>query len=104
MSDLGHLHYFLGLQFLQTKEGIFLSKSKYACDRLCRFNMEYCKPTSSPFQYGVKISTTRTSAEVDSTLYHQLVGSLLYLTHSRLDLSFVVGHVSHYMNTPHESH
>ena len=23
MSDLGHLHYFLGLQVLQTKEGIF---------------------------------------------------------------------------------
>ena len=25
MSELGHLHYFLGLQVLQTKEGIFLS-------------------------------------------------------------------------------
>ena len=25
MSNLGHLHYFLGLQVLQTKEGIFIS-------------------------------------------------------------------------------
>ena len=49
MSNLGHLHYFLGLQVLKTKEGIFLSQSKYACDLLHRFHMEYCKPTPSPF-------------------------------------------------------
>ena len=66
--------------------------------------MEDCKPTSSPFHFGVKISSTCTSPEVDATLYHQLVGSLLYLTHSHPDFSFVIGHVSRYMKTPHESH
>eukprot|EP00253_Pinus_taeda_P032377 PITA_32377 len=34
MTNLGHLHYFLGLQVLQSKEGISLSHSKYVCDRL----------------------------------------------------------------------
>ena len=34
MTDLGHLHYFLGLQVFQSKEGIFLSQSKYAYDLL----------------------------------------------------------------------
>eukprot|EP00253_Pinus_taeda_P023470 PITA_23470 len=38
MTDLGHLHYFLGLQVLQSKEGIFLSQSKYACDILRLFS------------------------------------------------------------------
>ena len=66
--------------------------------------MEDCKPTPSPFQSGVKLSTTCTFLEVDATLYHQLVGSLLYLTHSRPDLSFVVGCVACYMQTLHESH
>ena len=68
MLDLGHLHYFLGLQVLQTKEGIFLSQSKYACDLLRRFHMEDCKPTPSPFQFGVKLSATCTSPEVDAIL------------------------------------
>eukprot|EP00253_Pinus_taeda_P021274 PITA_21274 len=82
MTDLGHLHYFLGLQVLQTKEGISLSQS----------NLE------SNFQSLVN------SPEVCATLYRQLVGKLLYLTHTRPDLSFVVGLVARFMQTPHESH
>jgi hypothetical protein len=92
--SLGFLHYFFGLQVLQTNEGIFLSQSKYVCDLLRRFHMDDCKPTPSPFQSGVKLSATCTSPEVDATLYRQLVGSLLYLTHTCPDLSFVVGVVA----------
>eukprot|EP00253_Pinus_taeda_P009448 PITA_09448 len=49
MTDLGHLHYFLGLQVLQSKEGISLSQSKYACDILRHFHME-------DFQFGIHYS------------------------------------------------
>jgi hypothetical protein len=69
MTDLGFLHYFLGLQVLQTNEVIFLSQYNYVCDILCHFHMEYCKPTPSPFQSGVKLVGTCTSPEVDATLY-----------------------------------
>eukprot|EP00253_Pinus_taeda_P003845 PITA_03845 len=51
MTDLRHLHYFLGLQVLQSKEG-----------------------------------------------------KLLYLTHTRPDLSFVVGLIARFMQNPHENH
>eukprot|EP00253_Pinus_taeda_P008785 PITA_08785 len=104
MIDLRHLHNFLGLQVLRFKEGIFLSQSKYACDLLCHFHMEDCKPTPSPFQSGAKISVTSTSPEVDATLYLHLVGKLLYLTPTHLDLSFVVGLVAWFMQNPHERH
>eukprot|EP00253_Pinus_taeda_P030298 PITA_30298 len=104
MTDLGHLHYFLGLQVLQSKEGISLSQSKYACDILRHFHMEDCKPAPSPFQSGVKLSVSCTSPEVDATLYRQLVEKLLYLTHTRPDLSFAVGLVARFMQNPRESH
>jgi hypothetical protein len=104
MTNVGFFHYFLGLQVLKTNEGIFLSQSKYACDLLRRFHMDDCKPTPSPFQSGVKLTSTCTSPEVDATLYRQLVGSLLYLNHTHPDLSFVVGLVARYMQTPHEIH
>jgi hypothetical protein len=83
---------------------MILSESKYSCDLLHYFHMDYSKPSSSPFHYGVKLAAICISPEVDATLYRQLVGSLLYLTHTHPDISFVVGLVSRYMQTPHESH
>ena len=70
MTDFGHLHYFLGLQVLQTKEGIFLSQSKYACDLLCRFHMEYCKPRALLPSSMESNFMPLGSLEVDATLHH----------------------------------
>jgi hypothetical protein len=61
MTELGFLHYFLGLKVLQNNEGIFLSLSKYACDLLRLFHMDDCKPTPSPFQSRVKLVSICTS-------------------------------------------
>eukprot|EP00253_Pinus_taeda_P002105 PITA_02105 len=89
---------------LQSKEGIPLSQSKYACDLLCHFHMEDYKPSPSPFKSRDKLSVTCNSLEVDATLYRQLVEKNLYLTHTRPDLSFVVALISQFMQNPHEIH
>jgi hypothetical protein len=94
MTDLGTLHYFLGLQVLPLCDGFFISQSKYVMDLLTHFKMEYCKPCATPFQSGVKLTKTCQTPKVDATLYRQLVDSLIYLTHSRPDISFVVSVVS----------
>eukprot|EP00253_Pinus_taeda_P004736 PITA_04736 len=104
MIDIGNLHYVIGLQVLQSKEDISLSESKYACDILHHFHMEDCKPAPSPLQSGAKLSVTCTSPKFDATLYCQLVGKLLYLTHTRPNLSFVVGLIAWFMQNPHENH
>jgi len=104
MIDLGYLHYFCTLQVLKTKEGTFFTQSKYACDLLHHFHMKYCKLTLSLFQSGAKLIATYTIPKVDATLYCQLFGILLYLTHTHPDISFVVRLIAPYMKTPHESH
>jgi hypothetical protein len=56
----------------------------------------------TPFLSGVKLEDGGETPLVDSTLYRQLVGGLLYLTHSRLDLSYAIGVVSKFMQEPYE--
>lgn len=48
----------------------------------------------------LKLSKKGTTTEVDATEYRNLVGSLQYLIHTRLDISFTVGFVSCFMEKP----
>ena len=94
MTDLGLLHYCLGIEVWQTDNNIFLSQSKYAKNLLDRFRMQDCKPASTPMETGLKLSAQSDSPPVDETLFRQLVGSLIYLTTTRPDLSFAVSYIS----------
>jgi hypothetical protein len=66
--------------------------------------MEDYKPCATPYQSRVKLTKECDSLKVDATLYRQLVGSLIYLTHNQPDISFVVSVVSRFMQDPKESH
>ena len=55
MSDLGLLHYFLGLEAKQGADRIFLSQRKYAVDLLKSFNMGNCKFVATPMNANEKL-------------------------------------------------
>lgn len=40
MSDLGMMHYFLGIEVVQSAAGIFISQQKYVQEVLNRFQMK----------------------------------------------------------------
>ena len=44
MKDLGQLKYFLGIEVLRSRGGIFISKRKYVLDLLVETDMVDCKP------------------------------------------------------------
>eukprot|EP00253_Pinus_taeda_P025477 PITA_25477 len=56
MTDMGPLHFFLGLEISQDATSIKLFQAKYARDILERFHMTDCKPASTPFLFGGTIT------------------------------------------------
>jgi hypothetical protein len=104
MTDMGPLHFFLGLEISQDASDIKMSQAKYAQDLLERFHMIDCKFAPTPFPSRFKLEDGWETPLVENTLYRQLVGSLLYLTHSRPDLSYAVGTVSRFIQELHELH
>lgn len=91
-TDMGTLHYFLGIEVRQHSGGIFILKEKYCLEILKRFHMDDCKAAVSLIEIGQKFSIpSDSSLIVDASFYRRLVGSLLYLTNTRLHISFLVG-------------
>jgi hypothetical protein len=80
MINLGLLHFFLCIQLMQLDDAIFISQPKYALDLLKKIKMEDCKPCSTSFQYGVKLTKDCDPPKVNVIVYKQLVGSVIYLT------------------------
>ncbi|KAK2968675.1 hypothetical protein RJ640_001578 [Escallonia rubra] len=104
MSDLGMMHYFLGIEVKQSAAGIFISQKKYVQEILDRFQMKNCNSVSTPTEFGLKLSKDQGGKQVNSTLYKQIVGSLMYLTTTRPDIMYSVSLISRYMENPTELH
>lgn len=104
MSDLGMMHYFLGIEVEQSAVGIFISQKKYVQEVLDMFKMKNCNSVSTPMETGLKLVRNCKERNVDITLYKQIVGSLMYLTATRPDIMHAVSLISRYMEHPCEMH
>jgi hypothetical protein len=59
--------------------------------------MTGCKPISISLEQNVKLSADEGDLLEDTTMYKCIVGSLIYMTITRPDLSYAVGVVSQFM-------
>ena len=104
MSMIGELTHFLGLQICQQDSSIFLSQSKYAKNLVKKFGLESVSSVRTPMSPIVKLIVDLLGKSVDPSLYRSMIGSLLYLTASRHDISYSVGVCARYQADPKESH
>jgi hypothetical protein len=104
MTDLGKMRYFLGVEVEQCQKGIFIHQQKYASEILVRFGMDNCNKVCNPIVPGCKLIKDENGKASDSTLYKQMVGSLMYLLATRPDLAYSVCLVARFMDRPTEIH
>ena len=104
MSDLGILHYFLGIGIVQNVDGIFITQKKYATSLLEKFKMIGCKIVHTPLVVNEKFQKEDGSGQADQTNYRSLVGSLLYLTATRPDIMYAASLLSRFMHNPTRVH
>ena len=58
----------------------------------------------TPILSGVKLEEAGSSPMVNNTLYRQLIGYFLYLTHTQPDIYYAISVASIYMDHPHDIH
>nr|GEW67262.1 hypothetical protein [Tanacetum cinerariifolium] len=86
------------------RKGKDILLSKYALESLKKYGMESSDPVDTPMVEKSKLDKETHGKAVDPTHYREMVGTLMYLTASRLDLTFVVCMCAMYQAKPTEKH
>ena len=85
-------------------DAISLRQGKYAVEILKRFGMMDCKAMTTPMESNLKLLRFSSLELVDAMMYHQMIGSLMYLMNTRLDILFSVNTLSQFLIDPRQVH
>jgi len=81
MTDLGIIHYFLGLEVVHTQSGILLHQNKYILEVLKKFNMADCNPVPTSVMANLKLTEALEEGVVVLRFKSSwLVHSYMYIT------------------------
>ncbi|KAL4341923.1 hypothetical protein GQ457_08G014960 [Hibiscus cannabinus] len=104
LNELGELKYFLGFEIARNSTGISLSQRQYALQLLEDSKSLAKKPADLPILSPHKLSKNEGELLPDPADYRRLVGRLLYLTHTRPDVTYAVHLLSQFVVAPRKPH
>ena len=94
LKDMGSLHFFLGIEVIPTRAGLFLSQHKYVRDLLSNTSMSGANDVSTPLSTTKSLQLIDGTAAMDSSEFRRIIGHLQYLSLTRPDISFAVNKLS----------
>ena len=97
MKDLGHLNYFLSLKFTHSTNGLDITQVKYASELLSWAGLTDSRTVDTPVKLNAHFTLSEGKPLSNPSLYRRLVGNLVYLTVTRLNISYAVHKVSQYL-------
>ncbi|GJY35866.1 putative reverse transcriptase, RNA-dependent DNA polymerase [Tanacetum coccineum] len=80
-----------GLQGTQKDDGIFINQDKYVDGILKKFGFLTVKTASTPMETLKPLLKDENAKDVNVYLYRSMIGSLMYLTSSRLNIIYLKG-------------
>jgi hypothetical protein len=104
VKQLGPLKFFLGIEVLNSPNGVLLSQQCYIKDILSCTKMLVVKPVHTPMASSTSLSAHEGEPFSDHTLFRNTVGALQYLSITRPDIAFAVNKLSHFMYKPTQTH
>ena len=90
MKDLGHRNYFLGLEITHSTDRLYITQAKYASELLSQAGLTNSKTVDTLVEFNAHLTPSGGKPLSNSSLYRHLVGSLVYLTVTHLDISYAV--------------
>ncbi|GKA39217.1 hypothetical protein Tco_0731768, partial [Tanacetum coccineum] len=84
--------------------GIFINQSKYASEIVKKYGLLTTDSVDTPLVEKSKLDEDLQGKQVDATLYHGMIGSLMYLTSSRPDLIYADSLCARYQAKAPEKH
>lgn len=92
------------MEIHRTDKGMFLHQYKFIHDLILEAGLETAKPLTLLVDFNTKLSAHEGLFLDDPSIYRKFVSKLLYLTISRPDITYIVHHLSQFLQQPRVPH